>query len=304
MIKLFELDSQNINTNYDNILHGSIVERFESEFRDYVGAKYSCSLNSATSAIFLTFLNKNITVTLPSILPPVVANAILNSGNKINFNDIVDWVGNSYLLYQFKDYQVWDSAQRVDRNQFKNIANPQDLMIFSFYPTKPIGSCDGGIIVSDDYEKIRWFKEASLNGMTFSENNWERTIKFPGWKMYMNSIQAEIALTNLRTLDKRKERLKEIRECYNNSLRYFNTSDHLYRIYTHNNEDALEELKTKNITTGIHYKALHLNKIYNLIYKKLEESERITYQTLSIPFHHKLKDEEVKYVIEKVIELY
>ena len=33
-------------------------------------------------------------------------------------------------------------------------------MIFSFYPTKPLGGSDGGMIVTDDYEKYKWFKEA------------------------------------------------------------------------------------------------------------------------------------------------
>ena len=50
-------------------------------------------------------------------------------------------------------------------------------MIFSNYPTKPLGGIDG-IIVTDDYKKYKWMKEAVLNGMTYAENNWERTISF------------------------------------------------------------------------------------------------------------------------------
>ena len=45
---------------------------------------------------------------------------------------------------------------REDALRFKKEANDEDLMIFSFYPTKPVGSSDGGIIVSNDFEKIRW----------------------------------------------------------------------------------------------------------------------------------------------------
>ena len=66
------------------------------------------------------------------MMPPVVANAILTSGNKINFIDDVDWVGNSYTLHQFDDYKIVDSAQKLERNQFQNECNPEDLMIFSF----------------------------------------------------------------------------------------------------------------------------------------------------------------------------
>ena len=109
-------------------------------------------------------------------------------------------MGHSYILHQFDDYKIVDSAQKLERNQFQNECNPEDLMIFSFYPTKPLSGSDGGMIVTDDYEKYKWFKEAVLNGMTYSDNNWERTISFPGYKMYMNSIQAQILLNNFEYL--------------------------------------------------------------------------------------------------------
>ena len=54
-------------------------------------------------------------------------------------------------------------------------------MIFSFYPTKPLGGSDGGMIVTDDYEKYKWFKEAVLNGTTYSDSSWGRDISFPGY---------------------------------------------------------------------------------------------------------------------------
>ena len=73
-----------------------------------------------------------------------------------------------------------------------------DISTFSFYPNKHITTGEGGMIVTDDYEKYKWYKEAVLNGMTYAENNWERDISFPGYKMYMNSIQAKILLNNFK----------------------------------------------------------------------------------------------------------
>ena len=172
MIQLFNINTHKIDTSeFSNLLHDDVVIKFERVIAEYVGAKYACSVNSATSAIFLSLLNKNVTVDLPSMIPPVVANAIITSGNKINFIDDVDWVGHSYRLYQFDDYKIIDSAQKLKKNQFKKECNPQDLMIFSFYPTKPLGGSDGGMIVTDDYKKYKWFKEAALNGMTYANNN-------------------------------------------------------------------------------------------------------------------------------------
>ena len=60
MIKLFNPENFNIDTaKFSNLLHGEIVNEFENSFANYVGAKYACSVNSATNAIFLIFLNRS-----------------------------------------------------------------------------------------------------------------------------------------------------------------------------------------------------------------------------------------------------
>ena len=171
MIQLFNINSHNIDTSeFSNLLHDDCVEEFEKKIAQYVGAKYACSVNSATSAIFLimkekrTYVREPVKINIPSMIPPVVANAALTSGffHKLNFVDDVDWVGDSYVLHQFKDFKVVDSAQKLQEGQFRKECNPEDLMIFSFYPTKPLGGSDGGMIVTDDYEKYKWYREAVL----------------------------------------------------------------------------------------------------------------------------------------------
>jgi len=302
MINLFHLNNYSINTaDFKHILHDPIVIELEQKFAEYVGAKYACSICSATNAIFLILLNKNTTIDIPSIIPPVVLNATMNGGNKINFVDNVDWVGDSYVLHRFDDYKVIDSAQKVEKDQFKKEANPEDLMFFSFYPTKPVGGIDGGMIVSDDYDKIAYYKEAVLNGMSYADNNWERKIKFPGWKMYLNSFQATVVSENLKKLPAKMQRLQEVREMYNEALGYNNTSSHLYRIVTKDNKSKMQELREKGITTGIHYDAAHLNPVYNNGQKfACPLSEAVATTTLSIPFNEALTNKQIKYIIECV----
>ena len=243
MITLFHVPTHQINTaQFSSVLHDDIVLEFENKFKEYVGALHACSINSATNAIFLSLLNANETIRVSSIIPPVVLNAIIQSGNLIEFTDNVKWVGGSYTLHQFNDYKIIDSAQKVEQNQFKKEANPQDLMIFSFYPTKPISSCDGGIIVSNDKNKIDWLKTAVRNGTSHHEESWSREVKFAGWKMYMNSIQAFIALNNLKNFNKKASRLDEIRNEYNTQLGLNNQSGHLYRVSVDNNLQTQKNL--------------------------------------------------------------
>lgn len=304
MINLFNINHYTIDTSeFDHVLNGSIVKKFEEEFAEYVGAKYSCGVNSATNAIFLSLLGKNEKVSIPSIIPPVVLNAILLSGNKIDFKDDIGWVGGSYVLHEFNDYKIIDSAQKVERNQFKSEANPEDIMIYSFYPTKPVGSIDGGMIVSNDKDKIDWFKKAVLNGTSSSNESWGRKIHFPGWKSYLSSSQAKIALENLKKLDIKQRRLSEIRAHYNESLGYSNTSSHLYRINSNSRDKFIASMKEKGIVCGIHYAAMHLNEVYNFDSYILPLSEDASNKTVSIPFNEMLTDREVEYIIKCCKEL-
>src|SRR3990167_5701037 len=79
---------------------GNIVFEFEKELADYVGSKYVVTLDSCTSAIFLSLkyeaekgLNR---VSIPSMTVPLVANACLEAGLNIKFNNQTDWVGSAY----------------------------------------------------------------------------------------------------------------------------------------------------------------------------------------------------------------
>lgn len=300
MIQLFNINNYQIDTSeLGNILHGEIVEEFEQAFAEYVGAKYACFANSASSLLYLSLKKLNTTVKIPSIMPPVVPNVIVNSGNKIEFYDDIDWVGDMYQLHP----GIWDSAQRVARNQYSKFSNcDTDTMIFSFYPTKPVGSCDGGMIVSNNEYTIDRFKAMVLNGTKASRNAWEREQIMLGYKMHGNSIQAKIAHENLKKLDKKNSILEEIRLVFNESLGYNNKSNHLYRIRVKDNSRFIKQMKDVGIQCGIHYKAFHKNNLLKNIveYKEMPKSELEEKQTVSIPFHERLTKMDINYIIDNI----
>lgn len=307
MIQLFNIPNYTIDTSqFSNLLHDKIVREFEQKFAQYVGAKYAVSFNSATSAIFLICnrLIKYKTVCIPSIIPPVVPNAIINAGVECIFTNNTIWVGSKYRMVTFEDYDIVDSAQEVQKDGFKDYCDDEDLMIFSFYPTKPVGSCDGGMVVSNDEDKIEWLRELTFNGMSFAENNWDRKLSSIGHKMYMNSIQAYIADKNLDKLDQKKEQLNRVREIYNREFNLNNTSDHLYRIRVDDNKKFIKFAKEKGAICGIHYEPCHTNKLYNNKETIFTQSEVDGWQMVSIPFHEALTSNQVEQVIDIVNEYY
>ena len=309
MLNLFEFDNHVIDTSeFDHFLHGQIVKDFEQEICEYVGAKYAASFFSASYALYSIMNSKVIqtpeSISIPSMIPAVVPNLLADAGKKIKFTSDVDWVGNSYILTD----GIVDSAQRLDRNQFANECEPDDLMVFSMYPTKPLPSLDGGIVVSNNKEKINDLKSLSFYGMEYAEDSWSRVQKQVGFKAYMSTMQATIASRNLKNLDSRYERIDEIRDKYNSEFGLENISRHLYRIHVENNVEAIPYFKEKGIVTGIHYTPQHLNPVfgeYNDLHEEFFFHEMVTIPsrtTLSIPLHDKLTDEQVQYIMKTVKE--
>lgn len=302
MITLFNIPDYTIKTcKFNHFLHGSVVKQFEEAFAEYVGAKYACFANSASSLIYLSLLGKNKHIRVPSVMPIVVPNMIINSGNKIHFYDDVDWVGGAYKL----DEGIWDSAQQVTRNQYANLGRNDDVMIFSFYPTKPVSGCDGGMVVSNNKDKIENYKIMINNGCTLG-SSWENSQRCVGYKMHGNSIQAYIAYQNLKKLDKKNKRLSQIRKLYNDKLGCKNSSGHLYRIRVNNNKAFVDSMRKNKIQCGIHYSACHNNPLFiekSYWTEPLLNSEKEERQTVSIPFHEKLSTKNVNEVISNVKKL-
>ena len=303
MISLLNIPDYIIDTSkFKSLLHDDIVTEFENNFASYVGAKYAVSLNSATNAIYL--INKlwyNETYKVPTMIPPVVLNALITSGSKIEFTDDTWWIGDSFYLNCGTDFNIIDSAQKVYKNQFINESfYDNDLMYFSFYPTKMIGSADGGMVVSNDKSKIDKIREMTFNGMSQEANNWERKQNAIGYKMYMNSISAYIANENLKKLDEKKRKIFKVREKYNDAFGLTNTSEHLYRIEVQDRNTFMQNAKSENIVCGVHYECSHLNPIFGHSDKFFPISERESKTTVSIPMHEALTVKDIDKVIKLV----
>ena len=116
----------------------------------------------------------------------------------------------------------------------------------------------------------------------------------------MNSIQCYIALQNFKKLKKKTTRFEEIKKRYNEEFGLKNTSNHLYRINVGDRNSFMNKMKKSNIQTGIHYKALHKVDCYKNTELSLPKSEIESRTTVSLPYHEKLTDEQIDYIIKEV----
>lgn len=278
------------------LTQGPKVEELEKKFAEYVGAPYAVAVNSCTSAISLCLESlgtKMLEVTIPSVTFVSVANAIVNARLFLIFNDSIH-VGEPYFL---QGTNIIDSAHYLERGCYQKGTK----MCFSFYPTKLIGSCEGGMIALDNEEVYKWLRKARAHGMERKGMfDWDYTIDFPGWKMTMNDIQAAIALVRLEKLDKFNHRRKIIRDMYNTAFGLNNQSLHVYPIMVENREELATKLKENNIGFSLHFKPIHLQPAYFDHQNNLERSEEWGQKALSIPLHENLTKPDAKKIIEVV----
>ncbi len=187
-----------------------------------------------------------------------------------------------------------------------------DITTFSFFPGKNLGAYgDGGAVATDDNELAVKIRMLIDHGRT---KKYEHEIE--GYNMRVDDIQSAILDVKLNYLDNWNEKRRKIAEKYNKAFEkvsdiviqyvpdYALPVYHLYVIQTDKRDYLIEELKKRGVTTGIHYPIFlpdqpaykHLN-IKNFQFER-ELSKRI----LSLPIYPQMKDEDVEFVINSILE--
>lgn len=286
---------------------GNTVFEMENKLAKYVGAKYVVAVDSCTSALFLSLLYekkryKITKVSIPSMTVPLVPNAVLEAGLDMEFNDATDWVGSAYRIL---DSNVYDSAHQLQRNQYKNMlglgAPSRMKLCFSFYPTKTIGSADGGAIATNDQEFADWVRCVSTYGRNQGKhygNSWDYDVVTTGYKRHYTNLQAAIVLEQLERLDETNENRQKIVRRYNKAFNLYNTSDYLYRLRIFDRDAFVHYMADRGIECGVHFKPVHLMEPFKYFSVRNREKIEDEYKyTVSLPLYDTMTDDEIDYVI-------
>lgn len=302
MIKLFNIPHNVVDTSqFNNLLFDDCITEFENTIAKFVGAKYAVSTNSASNSIFLSlkFFGKGV-CKVPSLITTRFLHYVVHAEKDVEFVDDVDWIGRDYKMCD----GIIDSAQRLSPNQFKEY-DDDDLCIFSFYPTKPVGGICGGMVVSNNKEKIDKIRMESNFGeiLPVDHNSWHSKPMTKGYQMFLTTIPAYIALQNFKLYPEKLKRLDEIRKIYRDNLpnHLDNNSHHLFRVLVESRDEFIEYMLKNKIVCGVHYRPAHLVHFYKTE-TPLPKSEYYGERIVSIPFHEKLSDSDVYIVIEKIID--
>ena len=115
--------------------------------------------------------------------------------------------------------------------------------------------------------------------------------------------------TKLKNLDKMLKIKKRIARKYSNEINLdakmeYNDSCsyHLYWICVKNRNKFMKKMLTAGIETGIHYKPIHQMSMYSKK-QKLESTDKISKEIVSIPIHQNLSDNDTDRIIKTINEI-
>jgi dTDP-4-amino-4,6-dideoxygalactose transaminase len=300
---------------------GDNVSLFEQAFKDFSTKKHNVAVNSASAAAFMIFayLRESFgecdvyTTSLGFTSPSWAAK---HFGHNVIFVDVDD-----DLLFDCDDYlkkselPKWrystgrkkivmpvlyggvstipnwklrgDEIVVIDAAHCPTPTLQGDFVFFSFHPTKPICSSDGGMISTDNDLAAEYFRNYRNFGRVNKLNSYD--IVQEGFKFYMNNLNATIALESLKDYYKNLEiRRNNFILVKNMFTGRFIDHDEKSSIYfaTLISDDA-EQINNK-YGLAVHYPLLHKTKYFRCSHT-LPNIEKMYEQIVNLPLYKVLK---------------
>lgn len=278
---------------------GGEVEALEKEFAEFIGVKHAIAVDSCSNAMFLclrytTRLLQKYTngadITIPSLTFPGVASIVIAAGCDLIVDDEIH-VGRAYPL---KGSSVWDCAHELKKNP------GDDLFCYSFYPTKNISACEGGMIATDDDVAAEQLRLMRLFGRQ-AASSWDYEMITEGFKMNMTDIQAAIARVQLRRWPEHKKRRDDIVRFYNDKLDTNCLSDHLYFLPVPDRHIFMAYMAEHGIDCSVHFaKPIHKHRAFHGVKTvgSMAKVEAYADNIVSLPLYPSLTDNEVLRICE------
>ena len=323
----------------ESFVGGESVSKFEEEFAAYVGTKYAVSVNSGNSALQMSLMALGISNNSKIVTPtnsfiasancikmvnayPILSDIDLKDGSIDiqSINENVDGIipvhiyGNPCNFDSVKTFAeeqkipIVEDACQAHGATYKNkkVGGLSDVGCFSFYPTKnmTVGG-DGGMATTNNEEIAQKITSIRDNGRK-TKNEFDKL----GFTMRLNTVNASIGRVQLRHLDEKNARRREIVSVYKKNLNedcilpeneYGKSVYHQIVLKHEKRDDIRKELTENDIGSAIYYETpIHLQPIYQEYGYKLPNSEKFAKEVLSLPSYPSLSNDEILVISECV----
>ena len=344
------------------LILGPYTEQFEEQFREYCGVKHAIAVNSCTSALEITMRYFNVKekeVIVPTNTFIATSNAVIYSGGTpilvdikpdtlcVDPDELVNKISEKTkgvivvhlaglpcpdinkikIICQEKGlFMIEDAAHAhgamIDGRKAGSIGNAG---CFSFYPTKDLTTCTGGMITTNDDKLADYAISLRHHGVAKDigiSGDLNRIINL-GNDWLMDEISALLGLYQLRALEFNVIRRNEIAKKYAEALakikevKLFVVPDNIRHSYykypiilseSINKRKIVEKMKNDfGITLGSAYDPpCHLQPVYQRLFGfkrgMFPVAESILDRVWCLPMYRQITDEEINFVLQSLKE--
>jgi UDP-4-amino-4,6-dideoxy-N-acetyl-beta-L-altrosamine transaminase len=209
----------------------------------------------------------------------------------------------------------------------RRIGELSDLCVLSFHPVKHITTGEGGMVLGDDLawrERLRRFRHHDIV-RSGTEGPWFHELHRPGFNYRLTDFQSALGSSQLKKVDRFVARRRELAALYEALLGGSDllrtprersgcaASYHLYVVRLRlerlgvSRRDVFEKLHAAGIACQVHYIPVHLQPFYvehlGTARGDCPVAENYYRECLTLPLYYALRDEEVRYVADTLLEI-
>lgn len=201
-----------------------------------------------------------------------------------------------------------------------------DMGLWSFHATKIITTGDGGMVYLKDPQKMIEAKEqlslglaarltTGIESSAVNKSWWEIQLNRPGRSGNINDIAGAIGEVQIKKMPRFIKRRQEIYDFYTKELnglgwltlppspvKNVSFANYFYWIQLNNRDELARFLLDKGIYTAYRYWPLHRIKYFSKWAVDLPNSDFACEQTLNLPIHQGLSDNDIKKIVEAIKE--
>jgi len=228
---------------------------------------------------------------------------------------------------------VEDAAHAVATRYRGELVGRRGTCVFSFHAIKNLTTAEGGLVTTGDpelAERVRRLKFHGLGVDAFDRETQGRSAQAevlePGYKYNLPDLAAAIGLGQLARIDEIQRRRRELAERYLERLAEVPevvplsvppwVTEHGWHLLVIRVDDRrtavtrdelMAGLKARNVGTGVHFRAVHLQKYYRERFGfrpgLLPETEWSSERMCSLPLFPAMTPEDVDSVVEALKEV-
>ncbi|RLB60316.1 MAG: UDP-4-amino-4-deoxy-L-arabinose aminotransferase [Deltaproteobacteria bacterium] len=246
----------------------------------------------------------------------------------------MDILRKTVSAYSDQDIFIAEDAAHAIGTEYKGKrVGRQGTSIFSFHPIKNITTGEGGMFCSDDEKLLNRVRQLKFHGLgvdAYDRHTQSRSpqaeVLEPGYKYNMTDIAAVLGLGQLSRLQDFNRKRAELASLYLEKISGIHEilplaipcyqmkhSWHLFIVRLDiekagmDRDEFMRELKGRNIGTGIHFRAVHLQKYYSEAMQTrrgmLPNTEWNSDRILSLPLFPDMTEKDIDSVIEAIKEV-